>query len=210
MDTSQLALRMRDRGRSLTEIADSLDMRVPEVKALLAPVKAERRQALSRTPSNEKQRGLLDPCAYSQCGHNRKDHGEDGQCRICGPERVVYEITTTDEDGRHPRYSESDVEPTRPEGVAYNHWWYRTTERGCESFMEKDDVAAMFPWMRRKGPPSLDPRPKPSDVKREGYKTYWGSFTGTRRNGGPQMPQVARKRKRNPGSRGKSYFKPPQ
>lgn len=89
------ATRMRDAGRSWTEISDRLGIPIQEAKARVEEDKKARREALSQTPAAEDRNGLRDPCSNcaEKCsdGSMRKNH-EDfiGACESCDCDEYVY------------------------------------------------------------------------------------------------------------------------
>jgi hypothetical protein len=124
------ATRMRDAGRSWTEIADELGVTVAEAKEAVQEDKKARREGLSKTLAAEERNGLRDVCGNYACNCMRKEHEDfSGRCLVCGPERVEK-----DEDG-------------------YKH------DRGCNEFIHKKRVTGL-PWWnlpRNEDPHYIDP-----------------------------------------------------
>jgi hypothetical protein len=86
---SNAATRMRDKGRSWTEISETLRVSVAEAKQLVLADKLERREKLSQTQIAEDRNGLRDRCA---CEHERKVHAnKEGVCSVCPDECEMFE-----------------------------------------------------------------------------------------------------------------------
>jgi hypothetical protein len=80
------ATRLRDAGRSWSEIRDRTGMSVRQAKAEVAADKQEVRSALAHSHRNEEARGLNEICynmnGFRLCNHPRRDH-VDGKCLGC-------------------------------------------------------------------------------------------------------------------------------
>lgn len=129
---SNIATRMRDKGRSWTEIAEMLGVSVFEAKAAVEADKRERRKALSETQVAEDRNGLRDKCV---CEHERKQHlRKDGRCLMCSDDecdgfeqpqmftdRWWYRRGVTPKYDRHGRRTHYEVEKIQlpPETVPY-------------------------------------------------------------------------------------------
>lgn len=113
------ATRMRDAGRSWTEIASRLGVSVEDAKSSVAEDKKARRKKLSETQIAEDRNGLRDMCYNNNCDHMRKQHDENG-CTICGRERQE----------------------------SVTKWGYPQKEwMGCDEFVHRD--RQVLPWYRR-------------------------------------------------------------
>lgn len=76
--TAAAVARMRDSGRSWTEVADRLRITVEDAKALAEPVMRERRAALAESATAARQ--AAQECAG--CSHRRDRHADDdGPCK---------------------------------------------------------------------------------------------------------------------------------
>jgi hypothetical protein len=88
------AIDMHDAGRTWKQIAEATGLTVPEAMQEVAKEKVKRRQALARTPENERARGLLDECRSGYigftCRHLRKEHRKDGSCMRCDESEDAY------------------------------------------------------------------------------------------------------------------------
>lgn len=131
IDKAKAVLKMRDSGRSWSEISQRLGVSVKEAKSLVALDKAARRKALSERPLNEAQRGFLDVC--TSCKHIRKTHSP--MCETCGPERDLWRIR----DGEDEYYVESRKRPERPTGRSLLNWRASFEHTGCDEFWEKPE-----------------------------------------------------------------------
>lgn len=120
--------RMRDAGRSWTEIADALGLSVREAKVLVEVEKSRRRRDLATSHTNEEQRGLLEMC---DCGHMRKYHELfEGECDACGPVRQAFTRVVWVGDERSDQ-----VFDERPDDWNGQLPWRDTVEEvGCSEF----------------------------------------------------------------------------
>lgn len=123
--------RMRDAGRSWTEIAERLHISVFDAKQRVERDKVTRRVAMSKTAEAEERNGLRDLCT---CGGMRKEHQDlTGVCSHCGPERAQYRVTNWDtgEETYH------DERQTRPDGIDKLAWSCNKVWYGCNEFFAK-------------------------------------------------------------------------
>lgn len=158
------AIRMRDAGRSWSEIAEALNISVNDARAYVEETKQKRRTKLADTPENEWRLGLLDECFH--CKHLCRNHTDDDQCPTCGPERRVYLVH--DSRSGSTLITEHTAAPERPEDATDDSWWCSSApvHRGCPGFQTKAEWQAANPV----DPQKISRGRFPNDLNLEGYK----------------------------------------